>query len=489
MLKPGAPHDAEAGKAQRRKGMRERDVSKGIPGTTPRRCHRDSLRRRMLCAADGIGVLVAAAVTEVVEPSVGAWATVLTLPLWVLLAKVYGLYDQDHRSLRHLTIDEFPAHVAWSATGTASFAVLLLAFDAGPRSASATFFFWLVVTLLVPVLRASTRAVWRSIVPPERTLIVGSGALEVATRRKLELFSDIHVDCVGTFDHDAVAAREGADAASRELAERITRDGRLERIIVASGSVDEPLIAQHVALCRLHGLKLSIVPPARGMFGTAVQLNHIAELPLIEYSTSEPTRSSRQLKRGLDIVLSAVLLILALPLLLLIAVAVRVSSPGRVIFAQDRAGVDGKPFRMFKFRTMYRDAEDRLVELIDVDGLPEPVFKLRDDPRVTPVGRILRRYSLDELPQLWNVLRGEMSLVGPRPEELQLVKRYLPEQRRRLAIKPGLTGPMQVYGRGDLSFDERLAVEREYLENSSVARDVHLLLLTIPAVIRGRGAY
>jgi lipopolysaccharide/colanic/teichoic acid biosynthesis glycosyltransferase len=225
------------------------------------------------------------------------------------------------------------------------------------------------------------------------------------------------------------------------------------------------------------------------MFGTAVQLNHIAELPLIEYSTSEPTRSSRQLKRGLDIVLSAVLLLLALPLLLLIAVAVRLSSPGRVLFVQNRAGMDGKPFRMFKFRTMYRDAEDRLVDLIDFDGLPEPVFKLRDDPRVTPVGRILRRYSLDELPQLWNVLRGEMSLVGPRPEELQLVKRYLPEQRRRLAIKPGLTGPMQVYGRGDLSFDERLAVEREYLENSSVSRDVHLLLLTIPAVIRGRGAY
>ena len=108
-----------------------------MPATTPRRCHRDSLRRR-ICAADGIGVLVAAAVTAVVEPSVGAWATVLTLPLWVLLAKVYGLYDQDHRSLRHLTIDEFPAHVAWSATGTASFVVVLLAFDAGPRSASAT---------------------------------------------------------------------------------------------------------------------------------------------------------------------------------------------------------------------------------------------------------------------------------------------------------------------------------------------------------------
>ena len=144
---------------------------------------------------------------------------------------------------------------------------------------------------------------------------------------------------------------------------------------------------------------------------------------------------------------------------------------------------------MVKFRTMSADAEQRLPGLVDLDTLEGPAFKLRQDPRVTPVGRLLRRLSLDELPQLWNVLRGDMSIVGPRPEELEVVRRYLPEQRWRLRVKPGMTGPMQVYGRGDLSFEERLAVEREYIENPSLGRDLRLLLLTLPTVLGGRGAY
>ena len=144
---------------------------------------------------------------------------------------------------------------------------------------------------------------------------------------------------------------------------------------------------------------------------------------------------------------------------------------------------------MYKFRSMYRDAEDQLSDLVDLDALPEPAFKLRDDPRVTRVGRFLRRLSLDELPQLWNVLRGDMSLVGPRPEELALVARYQPEHRFRLQVKPGMTGPMQVSGRGELAFAERLAVELDYVERVSLARDLWILLRTLPALSRGTGAY
>jgi lipopolysaccharide/colanic/teichoic acid biosynthesis glycosyltransferase len=144
---------------------------------------------------------------------------------------------------------------------------------------------------------------------------------------------------------------------------------------------------------------------------------------------------------------------------------------------------------MYKFRTMVPDAEARLGELIQFDGLPEPMFKLRHDPRVTRVGRVLRRTSLDELPQLWNVLKGEMSLVGPRPEQVELVDRYSPDQEFRLAVKPGLTGPMQVFGRGNLNFEERLAVEREYIENLSFSRDIRILALTVAPVFTGRGAF
>ena len=144
---------------------------------------------------------------------------------------------------------------------------------------------------------------------------------------------------------------------------------------------------------------------------------------------------------------------------------------------------------MIKFRTMVCDADDRLGDVVRLDSLSEPMFKLRADPRTTRVGRFLRRWSLDELPQLVNVLLGQMSLVGPRPEEARLVERYRPEHRFRLDATPGMTGPMQVFGRGDLTFDERLAIEREYIENVSLGRDVHILLLTLPTVVSGRGAF
>jgi lipopolysaccharide/colanic/teichoic acid biosynthesis glycosyltransferase len=138
---------------------------------------------------------------------------------------------------------------------------------------------------------------------------------------------------------------------------------------------------------------------------------------------------------------------------------------------------------------MVADAESQLADLVDFDALPSPMFKFSADPRVTRVGRHLRRWSVDELPQLINVFRGEMSLVGPRPEQIDLVERYGPEARVRLELKPGITGPMQVFGRGELSFDERLAVERAYIEDLSLRRDMHLLLLTISAVVRGDGAF
>jgi len=169
--------------------------------------------------------------------------------------------------------------------------------------------------------------------------------------------------------------------------------------------------------------------------------------------------------------------------------AIRLDSRGRAIFAQQRAGVAGVPFRLYKFRTMRADAEQQLATVVDLDQLEEPMFKLDGDPRVTRVGRLLRRLSLDELPQLYNVLRGDMSIVGPRPEQMELVQRYRPEHRFRLAVKPGLTGPMQIYGRGELTFAERLSVELDYVDNLSLAQDLKILATTVPVVLRGRGAY
>lgn len=168
---------------------------------------------------------------------------------------------------------------------------------------------------------------------------------------------------------------------------------------------------------------------------------------------------------------------------------IRFDSRGPILFSQERAGQYGKPFRMYKFRSMVVNAEELLDQLVNVEELEQPHFKMRNDPRITRVGIWLRKTSLDELPQLINVLLGSMSLVGPRPEVMRIAMRYSPVQRQRLLVKPGLTGAMQISGRGDLSFDERMKLELDYIENYSIWRDLVILLKTVPAVLSGRGAY
>ena len=447
---------------------------------------RDALRRRMLATAD----LIAAAIATVAAVGLGDGSSLLwclaALPGWILLAKLHGLYDRDHRVLRHLTVDELPALATWALTGAALFVVIGV--GAGDQTVDAVVGvkLWVALVAGAVVLRTAARGLWRWIVPPERALLVGSGALETATLRKLELFEDIHVCCVAV-----ISDSESDDDTPAGVAfeRRLNELGGIDRVIVASMNVTEPLIAEHVLLCRRYGLKLSVVPPARGMFGTAVLLHHIADLPMIEYSTWDVGRSNILLKRVLDVFAAGLLVVLLAPLMLALALGVRLTSSGPALFVQRRAGIGGRPFRMLKFRTMVADAEVRLGEVVSFDELDDPMFKLRRDPRVTPFGAFLRRTSLDELPQLFNVLAGSMSLVGPRPEQLELVDRYSAEHRFRLQTKPGITGPMQVYGRGELRFDERLAVEREYVENLTLRRDVRLLLLTVATVIRGRGAF
>jgi lipopolysaccharide/colanic/teichoic acid biosynthesis glycosyltransferase len=210
---------------------------------------------------------------------------------------------------------------------------------------------------------------------------------------------------------------------------------------------------------------------------------------VLEYDTWDVSRSTLLLKRIFDVVVSGIALLVLAPFLPLIALAIRLDSPGPAFFVQLRSGLGGTPFKMIKLRTMRADAEESLSDVVSLDELREPMFKLRSDPRVTRVGRLLRRFSLDELPQLFNVLMGQMSIVGPRPEQIELVERYRPEHRFRLQVKPGMTGPMQVFGRGELTFAERLAVELDYVENISFTRDLRILFHTLPALLRGTGAY
>ena len=203
-----------------------------------------------------------------------------------------------------------------------------------------------------------------------------------------------------------------------------------------------------------------------------------------------PDRHAAQaVQRGLDLLIAGVLLLVLLPVFLLLAILIRLDTPGPVLFIQNRVGRDGVEFPFFKFRSMVHDAEARRRALEALNERNGPVFKMRDDPRITRVGRFLRRTSLDELPQILNVLRGEMSLVGPRPALPQEVAAYTQRQRQRLCITPGVTGLWQVSGRAEISFEHSIDLDLFYVQNQSLWLYLRILCLTIPAVITGRGAY
>jgi exopolysaccharide biosynthesis polyprenyl glycosylphosphotransferase len=443
---------------------------------------RDSLRRRMLAAADAATVTVFSLSIGFVQGNVASvfWAEAL-LPLWIVLAKLQGLYDRDHRTLRHLTADEVPSILLWVVIGTAA-TMLLVPLVSGQELVSARLLEVNLITFMAAVsFRCAARVAWRHAVPPDRTLVVGEGALADAAQRKLELFHEIHARPVGR-----LILKYGSDVVARWSS---LLSLRLDRILLATPAVEEDLITTLITFCRSEHVKLSVVPPARGQLGAGVQLVHIAELPVLEYNTFDVSRSTILLKRMLDIGLASILLVLIIPVAAIVALAIFVEDGRPILFKQTRAGLAERPFTMWKFRTMVRDSEAMLAELVPFDKLEQPVFKLRRDPRVTCVGRVIRRFSLDELPQLVNVVRGDMSMVGPRPEQADLVERYRPEHRVRLRVKPGLTGPMQVYGRGQLSLEERVAVERDYIENLSFGRDLRILAMTVAPVLTGRGAF
>ena len=198
--------------------------------------------------------------------------------------------------------------------------------------------------------------------------------------------------------------------------------------------------------------------------------------------------SQRAIKRALDVVGALAGLLLTAVVAPVLALLIRLDSPGPIFFRQERVGQGGRLFTMLKFRTMDVGAAEQLPALAAALGLTEPALKLADDPRLTDAGRFLRRWSLDELPQFWNVLAGDMSLVGPRPEEPRVVAYYSDRQRRRLAMRPGITGPMQIGGRADLSLDERTQLDLDYIDGYSLWRDVVILLHTIPVALHGKGA-
>jgi exopolysaccharide biosynthesis polyprenyl glycosylphosphotransferase len=271
--------------------------------------------------------------------------------------------------------------------------------------------------------------------------------------------------------------------------ERLLKRATLDEVIFVVPRERLDAIEDMVLACEERGVSARVCVD---LFATRIATREVEDLdgiPLLSLSSVPSDGFALAAKRALDLVLSVTALVLLSPLLLAVAIAIRLESPGPVVFRQRRAGVNGREFMLLKFRSMYQDAEARLEALKARNEVSGPVFKMRDDPRVTRVGRFIRRTSIDELPQFWNVVRGEMSIVGPRPPIPAEVEKYERRHLRRLSVKPGITCTWQVSGRSAIGFERWMELDLHYIDNWSLWEDVKILARTIPAVISGRGAH
>jgi exopolysaccharide biosynthesis polyprenyl glycosylphosphotransferase len=285
---------------------------------------------------------------------------------------------------------------------------------------------------------------------------------------------DVGVDVYGTFDDVDMAVRStGADTVA----------------VLACPEMDAAALRQLSWTLERTDTDLVVSTALLDVAGPRTTIRPVDGLPMLHVEHAELSGSRRLLKAAFDRALSGVALLVAGPAVLLLAAAVRCTSPGPAFFRQERVGKDGRPFCMYKLRTMTMDAEERRTDLVERNEGHGVLFKIRSDPRVTPLGRWLRRYSLDELPQLVNVVRGQMSLVGPRPPLPSEVAQYPDDVRRRLVVKPGLTGLWQVSGRSDLSWEDSVRLDLRYVENWSLTFDLVILLRTFTALVRTSGAY
>lgn len=323
-------------------------------------------------------------------------------------------------------------------------------------------------------------------------LIVGAPARAHDLARRLASHRRYGLDIVGILTPEASPPQDApADAPPwlgpvRDLAV-VARKAHAREVLI-SDTLERLELLTVLETCEAIAVEARVVPAVYDLFTTARDLTELHGVPFIAVRERRFELLSRALKRAFDLAVGLLLLVPAAPLIALLALLVRRESPGPALFVQRRVGEAGQPFRMWKLRSMVVDAEARLGELVDVDRLAAPVFKLEDDPRVTRVGRFLRRWSLDELPQLWNVVLGDMSLVGPRPEEEAIVARYDAHHRRRLKAKPGLTGLQQLEARASGDLDERVRLDVYYLRRRTFLFDLWILARTPWAVLRGKGA-
>ena len=452
--------------------------------------HRHRVLRRTLAFAD---LATLALVLFVATGHLAAGGLSLTAPLvmvgLIFVMKALGLYDRDEHRLHRTTLDEIPR--LFQVTTLCTLVIWLLGdllVVGGEFERAQILLTWAIFFSLLIIGRSLARHLATRFTSPERCLVIGDAEAAEAVRAKLRLTGSHPAEVVGWLEGKTVA---GGSGGSRPVLPHglygVMAEKCIHRVIVAPGKVDGDALLHMVRELSDMQVSVSVLPATPPVAGSSVELDDIHGLTLLGVKTFEMNRSSRMLKRSFDVALSSIALVVLSPLLLATAIAIKLDSRGPVLFRQRRIGRHGKAFEILKFRSMFDGSHELRESLRDQSTAGDGFFKLEEDPRVTKVGRVLRAWSLDELPQLVNVLRGEMSLVGPRPlvpDEDSLIEGYY---RERLDIAPGITGYWQALGSYRVPLFEMVRLDYLYVATWSLWNDLQILLRTIPYVVGRRG--
>jgi exopolysaccharide biosynthesis polyprenyl glycosylphosphotransferase len=440
---------------------------------------RESLRRRLLGVADAIAAMVALLVViNIFGDETSVLAAIAAGPLVVLVCKLAGLYDRDELRLVHSTLDEAPVLLQISGLFALGVTILHpLVLGSGLADGQIAVL-WLGTFGSLMAARMLARRLSDHLSPPERCVVIGDPQLADRIRGRLSESPRARVVAtvpLGGADIDAVAAGDPSHLA--ELVDEL----HVHRIIIAPTSTAQS-VGDLVRAAKAVGVRVSVLPRLFEVVGSAVEFDDVNGMPMLGVRPFGLPRSSRLIKRAFDLMATVLGMLLVGPLMALIALAIRLDSPGPVFFRQVRVGRDGQHFHILKFRSMVIGADAEKDRLRALNEAGDGMFKLADDPRVTRMGKLLRRTSLDELPQVLNVLRGEMSLVGPRPLVTEEDVRILGLDRSRLHLMPGMTGPWQIGPR--VPMREMVGIDYRYVSNWSLWLDVKLLLRTARHMFR-----
>ncbi len=444
---------------------------------------------------DNVPIVSRLAAPFELDPRGGTLTFLLLTPFWLAVLWAFGLYREPGRSIGGASMSETP-HGLTALTAASWLMMIAMVLVEGPRAPIATLIaFWMLAIILVPAARWLGKvSVWARPSFQERVLIIGAGEVGHTLANKISKHPELRIKLVGYLD-DGEPRRNGNGGPHLPVIgvfddlDRIVAEQQVDRVIVAFSQARHDDFLRVVRACADSGVKVNIVPRLFEVVSSRALVDDVEGIPLLDVGHIELSRASMAVKRVFDLVVGGLIFLLVAPLLAIVALAIKLDSRGPVFYRQERMGRGGKPFFIFKFRSMYVGADKLRDDLADQNEYSGPMFKMKRDPRITRIGGWLRRWSIDELPQIINVMKGEMSLVGPRPLWVQEAEQCRGWTQKRLDITPGITGLWQVLGRSEIPFDEMVKLDYMYVTGWSLSWDLKLLMQTVPAVVQKRGAY